>query len=68
MVVTEERGAHPPNYGLEQTAHRLRQGMRHLEQEARLRRRLARAAQAECYPDACRDAATAVAKLYVIGV
>jgi len=34
----------PPNRGLEQTAHRLRQGMRHLEQEAGLRERRSRAA------------------------
>jgi len=41
-----------PNFGLEQTAHRLRCGMRHLESESRLRVRLSRAAaQAECSAD-----------------
>jgi hypothetical protein len=40
----------PSNFGLEQTAHRLRQDMRHLEREAGLRERLRRAAaQAGCY-------------------
>jgi len=38
-----------PNFGLEQTAHRLRQGVRQLVQETRLRKRFARAAaQAGC--------------------
>jgi hypothetical protein len=37
------------NHGLEQTAHRLRQGMRQLERAAGLREELRRAAaQAEC--------------------
>jgi hypothetical protein len=42
----------PDNNGLEQTAHCLRQHMRHLEHATRLRKRLTRAAaQAACWAD-----------------
>jgi hypothetical protein len=44
----ERKGLH--NYGLEQTAHCLRQDMRQWERAAGLRKQLRRAAaQAECY-------------------
>jgi hypothetical protein len=41
-----------PNFGLEQTARRLRQGVRHLVEEPSLRQQCSRAAaQAACWAD-----------------